>query len=303
MVSASEGASLTHALSRHDVAATNLTSIGIVGSGIMAAGIAEVIARAGLRACVRGRTTTAAAQVIDYVSRGLSRQVEKGKLDEAECKAILSRIDTTDDLRMLAACDIVIESIVEDFTAKAELLTQLDQIVTPSTILATNTSTLSVGNLGRVTSRPDRFCGIHFFNPATVLTLVEVVRSQATSEQTITRAREFVGLIGKEAVDVQDRAGFIVNALLFPYLNNAIRMLEMGTASMNDIDIAMKGGCNFPMGPFALLDLVGLDTALAILETLHREFGDENFAPRPMLRDLVANGRLGRKSKAGFYVY
>jgi 3-hydroxybutyryl-CoA dehydrogenase len=170
-------------------------------------------------------------------------------------------------------------------------------------LLATNTSTLPVLGLAKVVARPERVCGIHFFNPAPVLPLVEVVRPITASDDTIDRALEFVRSIGKDGVQVLDRAGFIVNALLFPYLNSAIRMLEDGTASMEDIDTAMKGGCNFPMGPFALLDLVGLDTSLSILTTLHESFGDANFSPRPLLRDLVARGRLGRKTKAGFYVY
>jgi 3-hydroxybutyryl-CoA dehydrogenase len=157
--------------------------------------------------------------------------------------------------------------------------------------------------MAKLVARPERVCGIHFFNPAPVLPLVEVVRPITASDETIHRALKFVRSVGKDGVQVLDRAGFIVNALLFPYLNNAIRMLEAGTASMEDIDTAMKGGCNFPMGPFALLDLVGLDTSLSILTTLHESFGDANFSPRPMLRDLVAQGRLGRKTKAGFYVY
>jgi 3-hydroxybutyryl-CoA dehydrogenase len=229
--------------------------------------------------------------------------VDKGKLEAAERDRILANISTTVDLTGLADCDIVIESVVEDLATKQQLFGELDSIVKPSAILATNTSTLSVVDMAKVTNRPDKVCGIHFFNPAAVLPLVEIVRPITASDETIARAAAFVTSIGKEGVHVLDRAGFIVNALLFPYLNNAIRMLEDGTASMQDIDTAMKGGCNFPMGPFALLDLVGLDTSLSILETLHTSFGDENFVARPMLRDLVAQGRLGRKTKAGFYVY
>ena len=278
-------------------------TIGVVGSGIMAAGIAEVAARGGIRAIVRARSESSAAAALKQITGGLARQVDKGKLEASERDRILANISTTVELTGLADCDIVIESVVEDLATKQQLFGELDAIVKPSAILATNTSTLSVVEMAKVTNRPDKVCGIHFFNPAAVLPLVEIVRPITARDETIARAAAFVTSIGKEGVHVLDRAGFIVNALLFPYLNNAIRMLEDGTASMQDIDTAMKGGCNFPMGPFALLDLVGLDTSLSILETLHTSFGDENFVARPMLRDLVAQGRLGRKTKAGFYVY
>ena len=278
-------------------------TIGVVGSGIMAAGIAEVAARGGIRAIVRARSESSAAAALKQITGGLARQVDKGKLEASERDRILANISTTVELTGLADCDIVIESVVEDLATKQQLFGELDAIVKPSAILATNTSTLSVVEMAKVTNRPDKVCGIHFFNPAAVLPLVEIVRPITASDETVARAAAFVTSIGKEGVHVLDRAGFIVNALLFPYLNNAIRMLEDGTASMQDIDTAMKGGCNFPMGPFALLDLVGLDTSLSILETLHTSFGDENFVARPMLRDLVAQGRLGRKTKAGFYVY
>ncbi|MFM7665279.1 MAG: 3-hydroxyacyl-CoA dehydrogenase family protein, partial [Actinomycetota bacterium] len=237
------------------------------------------------------------------VTSGLARQVDKGKLDAAERDRILANITTATDLGALGACDIIIESVVEDLATKQQLFRDLDAVAAPGAILATNTSTLPVVEMAKVVRQPERVCGIHFFNPAQVLPLVEIVRPITASDDTINRSIAFVKAIGKDGVNVLDRAGFIVNALLFPYLNNAIRMLEDGTASMEDIDTAMKGGCNFPMGPFALLDLVGLDTSLSILDTLHASFGDENFAPRPMLRKLVAEGRLGRKTKAGFYVY
>jgi len=278
-------------------------TIGVVGSGIMAGGIAEVVARAGMRAILRARSEASAAAAVKQVTSGLARQVDKGKLDAAERDRILANITTATDLGALGACDIIIESVVEDLATKQQLFRDLDAVATPRAILATNTSTLPVVEMAKVVRQPERVCGIHFFNPAQVLPLVEIVRPITASDDTINRSIAFVKAIGKDGVNVLDRAGFIVNALLFPYLNNAIRMLEDGTASMEDIDTAMKGGCNFPMGPFALLDLVGLDTSLSILDTLHASFGDENFAPRPMLRKLVAEGRLGRKTKAGFYVY
>ncbi|MFM7526086.1 MAG: 3-hydroxyacyl-CoA dehydrogenase family protein [Actinomycetota bacterium] len=278
-------------------------TIGVVGSGIMAGGIAEVVARAGMRAILRARSEASAAAAVKQVTSGLARQVDKGKLDAAERDRILANITTATDLGALGACDIIIESVVEDLATKQQLFRDLDAVAAPGAILATNTSTLPVVEMAKVVRQSERVCGIHFFNPAQVLPLVEIVRPITASDDTINRSIAFVKAIGKDGVNVLDRAGFIVNALLFPYLNNAIRMLEDGTASMEDIDTAMKGGCNFPMGPFALLDLVGLDTSLSILETLHASFGDENFTPRPMLHKLVAEGRLGRKTKAGFYVY
>lgn len=269
----------------------------------MATGIAEVVGRSGIAAIVRARSQSSADASRAQLVGALQRQVSKGKITGDEERRILANVRFVTELTDLADCDIVIESVVEDLNTKQVLFRELDAVAKPSAILATNTSTLPVVEMARVVRQPERVCGIHFFNPASVLPLVEVVRPITASDDTIERANAFVAAIGKERVSVLDRAGFIVNALLFPYLNNAIRMLEEGTASMEDIDTAMKGGCNFPMGPFALLDLVGLDTALSILETLHASFGDTNFAPRPMLRQLVSQGRLGRKTKAGFYVY
>jgi 3-hydroxybutyryl-CoA dehydrogenase len=203
----------------------------------------------------------------------------------------------------LEDCDLVVESIVEDLEAKRDLFVELDRVCQPDAVLATNTSTLPIINLAMATNRPDKVCGIHFFNPAPVMGLVEVVRPLTASDETIAAARAFAEACGKDPVEVEDRAGFIVNALLFPYLNNAVRMLEAGTASRDDIDAAMKAGCNFPMGPLALLDLVGVDTALAILTALHDEFGDPNYTPVPLLKRMVAAGHLGRKSGRGFFEY
>ena len=188
--------------------------------------------------------------------------MEKGKLDASARDATLARISSTDHLGRLAECDLVIESVVEDLATKRQLFAELEQIVKPDGILATNTSTLPVVELAMATERPDRVCGIHFFNPAPLMRLVEVVRPITASDDTIKTAMAFATACGKDAIEVVDRAGFVVNALLFPYLNNAVRMLEQGTASREDIDTAMQGGCNFPMGPLALLDLVGLDTAV-----------------------------------------
>jgi 3-hydroxybutyryl-CoA dehydrogenase len=182
-------------------------------------------------------------------------------------------------------------------------MAELDSVCDPKTIIATNTSTLNVGELAGATKRPDKVCGLHFFNPAPVMPLVELVRAAKTSDETIATARAFAEACEKTVVDAEDRAGFIVNALLFPYLNNAVKLLEAGTANRDDIDTAMKGGCNFPMGPLELLDLVGLDTSLSILEALYAEHKDPNYEPAPTLRSLVSEGKLGRKSGAGFYDY
>lgn len=282
---------------------SDIESVGIVGSGIMGAGLAEIAAKAGYDVIVRSRSRAGADAVVERLRATLDRQVGKDKIASNERDATLARVTATDHLGQLAGCDLVIETVVEDLAVKKELFAELEQIVKPSGILATNTSTLPVIELAMATQRPDQVCGLHFFNPAPVMTLVEVVRPVTASDDTIKAALAFATQCGKEAIEVADRAGFVVNALLFPYLNNAIRMLEHGTASMDDIDTAMRGGCNFPMGPFALLDLVGLDTSLAILDALYEEFRDPNFAAVPTLRRKVAAGQLGRKSGQGFYRY
>jgi 3-hydroxybutyryl-CoA dehydrogenase len=281
----------------------DINTVGIVGSGIMGSGLAEVAARSGFEVIVRSRSKAGAAAVVEGVTKNLDRLVGRGKLEEGARDAALARITATDHLGRLADCDLVIESVVEDLRTKRELFSELEQIVKPEGILATNTSTLPVVEMAVATQRPDRVCGIHFFNPAPMMKLVEVVRPLTASDDTIKTAMAFATACGKDAIEVVDRAGFVVNALLFPYLNNAVRMLENGTASRDDIDTAMQGGCNFPMGPLALLDLVGLDTSLSILDALYAEFGDQNYAAVPTLRRMVAAGHLGRKAKRGFYEY
>jgi 3-hydroxybutyryl-CoA dehydrogenase len=241
--------------------------------------------------------------MLGSLDASLARQVKKGRIDDAAAAEVRGRVSAVTALDELAACDLVLESIVEDLAAKQELFRELDRVCTPSAILATNTSTLPVVEMAMVTDRPERVCGIHYFNPATAMSLVELVPAITTSDATLAEARAFVEACGKTAVTVKDQAGFVVNALLFPYLNNAVRLFDAGVASRDDIDAAMKGGCNFPMGPLELLDLVGLDTSLAILDALYAEFHDANFAPAPLLRRMVAGQRLGRKSGAGFYEY
>ncbi len=280
-----------------------VSTVGIVGSGIMGSGLAEVAARAGYRTIVRSRTQGAADSVLGSIAATLAKQVARGKLEESERDRILSRLSVTSDLGDLSDCDLVVESVIEDLEVKKALFADLDQVVKPEAILATNTSTLAVVNLAVATKRPENVCGIHFFNPAPMMKLVEIVRPLTVSDETIATASAFAKSCGKDVVEVNDRAGFIVNALLFPYLNNAVRLSEQGTANIADIDTAMKGGCNFPMGPFALLDLVGLDTSVAILDALYDEFRDPNFSPVPTLRRMVAAGRLGRKSGQGFFDY
>jgi len=277
--------------------------VGIVGSGIMGSGVAEVASKAGFEVTLRSRSDEGAQSMVAGLGKSLAKQVEKGKLDDAERAAVQGRVRTVTDLGELADCDLVLESIVEDLPTKKELFGELDRICGDGAILATNTSTLSVKDIAGATGRPEKVCGVHFFNPATVLPLVELVRAEKTSDDTIAAARAFAESCGKTVVDVRDQAGFVVNALLFPYLNNAVKLLAGGVASRDDIDAAMKGGCNFPMGPLELLDLVGLDTSLAIIEALHAEFEDQNYEPAPMLRDLVKDEKLGRKSGAGFYDY
>ncbi|HEY2997381.1 MAG TPA: 3-hydroxybutyryl-CoA dehydrogenase [Acidimicrobiales bacterium] len=277
--------------------------LGIVGSGIMGSGIAEVASRAGMTVVLRSRKQETADAMLLALDRSLSRQVDRGKLEEAEATAVRNRVSATADLEALAGCDLVVESVVEDIDVKKQLFAELDRVVRDGAILATNTSTLPVVEMAVETARPDRVVGVHFFNPASAMNLVEIVRTLVSSDETVAEAVAFAEACGKEPVVVEDRAGFIVNALLFPYLNNAVRMLENRTASRDDIDAAMKGGCNFPMGPLALLDLVGLDTSVAILDALYTEFRDPNYAAVPQLRRMVAAGHLGRKSGQGFYDY
>jgi 3-hydroxybutyryl-CoA dehydrogenase len=281
----------------------SIARVGVVGSGIMGSGIAEVAAKTGHEVVLRSRKQETADDMVNRLEKSLAKAVDKGRMEAGDRDATLARVTATSSLADLADCDLVIESVVEDLAVKKDLFNELDRACKPEAVIATNTSTLPVVELAMATKRPELVCGIHFFNPAPMMKLVEVVRPITAADETITTAIAFAGSCGKDAVEVKDRAGFIVNALLFPYLNNAVRMWEQATASMADIDTAMQGGCNFPMGPFALLDLVGLDTSLAILDALYDEFRDPNYAAVPTLRRMVAAGQLGRKSKQGFYTY
>ena len=280
-----------------------ITRVGVIGSGIMGAGIAQVAAQAGYEVILRSRQQATADATLASLEKGLNRLVEKGRMEEADRDATLGRITATSVLKDLADCDLVIESVVEDLDTKKALFVELNQVVRDDAILATNTSTLAIIEMAVEVHNPGRVCGVHFFNPAPARKLVEVIRPLTAADETIDAAKSFAEACGKDPVEVKDQAGFIVNALLFPYINNAVRILENGTATREDIDTAMKGGCNFPMGPLALLDLVGLDTSLSILDALYDEFRDPNYSAMPLLRRMVAAGQLGRKSGVGFYDY
>ena len=280
-----------------------INKVGVIGSGIMGSGIAEVAASAGCTVILRSRSQATADGMLAGLEKSLAKQVERGKKSQEDADALRARVSATTSLKDLADCDLVIESIVEDLATKKALFNELDGIVKSGAIIATNTSTLPVIEMAMQTSRPENVCGVHFFNPATAMSLVEIVAPITASDETLAAVTEFATACGKDPVRVKDQAGFIVNALLFPYLNNAIKLFESGVASKEGIDIAMKGGCGFPMGPFALLDLVGLDTSLAILEALYLEFADANYAPAPLLKRMVVAGQLGRKSGTGFFDY
>ncbi len=280
-----------------------INKIGIVGSGIMGSGIAEVAMLAGFEVVLRSRKQESAVSMVGAIERSLVRRVEKGRLEAQEAQDALSRLLATTEIDELVDCDLVIESVVEDLEVKRHLFDHLDRIVKPGAILATNTSTLPVVDLAAATRRPELVCGIHFFNPATVMGLVEIVRPITASDETIAAASAFVKKCAKDGVLVKDEAGFVVNALLFPYLNSAVKLLERGVATAEEIDRSMKLGCGFPMGPLALLDLVGLDTSVAILDALYKEFGDVATLAAPTLRRKLAAGQLGKKTKRGFYDY
>jgi 3-hydroxybutyryl-CoA dehydrogenase len=277
--------------------------VGIIGSGTMGSGIAEVAAKAGFEVVLRSRSRSGCDGMQAGLEKSLGRQVDKGKLSESDRDAALTLVRTTTELDELAECDLVLESVVEDLAVKKELFGQLGGICAETAIIATNTSTLPVVEMAVATSRPERVCGVHFFNPAPAMALVEIVRPLTADQDTITAARGFAEACGKTPVEVKDAAGFVVNAILFPYLNSAVRLLEKDIASAEDIDTAMKGGANMPMGPFALLDLVGLDVSVAILDALYAENPNPFLKPAQTLRRMVSAGRLGRKTGQGFYEY
>lgn len=283
--------------------ARSVSSVGVVGSGTMATGIIEVFAKAGFEVTFVARSADKVDKVHASIARSLEKALQRGKISEADAEATRGRITGSTSLEDLASVDLVVEAIAEDLDIKTALFENLDEICKDGAVLATTTSSLPVVDLAAVTSRPGDVVGLHFFNPAPVMKLVEVVDTVATSPDAIATAMDVVAKIGKVGVRCGDRAGFIVNALLFPYLNDSIKMAEGNYASTEDIDTAMKLGCGYPMGPFELLDVVGLDVSLAIQQTLYREFREPGFAPAPWLEHLVTAGYTGRKAGRGFRSY
>ena len=275
--------------------------LGVVGCGLMGSGIAEVAARAGVDVVVREPTDELVAAGRSRIEGSLDRAVERQKLDAAERDRAWTRMRFTTELAGLADRDLVIEAIVEDPMAKRDLYAALDGLCPTDTIFASNTSSLPITDMAAATGRPDRFVGLHFFNPVPVMKLVEVVRTVETSEETLRRAYAFAEAIGKVPILARDRSGFVVNLLLVPYLLDAIRQLERGAAGVRDIDLGMTLGCGHPMGPLTLCDFVGIDTLHRISEIMFDEYREERYAPPPLLRRLVAMGRFGRKSGRGFY--
>ncbi len=283
----------------------SIERVGIVGCGLMGSGIAEVCARAGRDVIVREVDPPAARAAQQRIEQSLERAVQRQKLSAEEAAMALGRIRFSEDLAEFRDREIVIEAVVENEREKLEVFAGLDKVVeTSDAILATNTSSIPVMKLAMATARPHAVCGLHFFNPVPVLKLVELVVSLLTSPDTAQRATEFAtDVLGKHVIRSQDRAGFIVNQLLIPYLLSAIRMIESGFATKEDIDTGMMLGCNHPMGPLALLDLIGLDTTLAVAESLYEEFREQLYAPPPLLSRMVEAGLLGRKTGRGFFDY
>jgi 3-hydroxybutyryl-CoA dehydrogenase len=286
-----------------DDSARPVQRVGLIGSGTMAIGIAEVFAKAGYDVVLRARGEEQIAKARAAIKRSLEKAVVRGKLDEAERDAALQRVVGSTSFEDLSDCDLIIEATVEELTVKQAIFATLDEIAKPGAVLATTTSSLAVVEIASATNRMNDVVGMHFFNPAPVMKLVEVVKTVNTHESAAATIRAVCERLGKHAVTCGDRAGFIVNALLFPYLNDAVRMLEAHYATADDIDNAMKVGCGYPMGPFELLDVVGLDVALAIQRTLYLEFREPGYAPAPLLEHLVTAGYMGRKSGRGFRVY
>ncbi len=280
-----------------------IRKVGVIGSGTMATGIIEVFARAGYEVTSVTRGGERTAKVLEAITASLTKAIVRGKISEEDRDATLDRITWTSTIEHVADVDLVVEAVVEELTVKKALFASLDEICKPGTILATTTSSLPVIECAVATGRPAEVIGLHFFNPATIMGLVEVVHTIRTSPETIATARAVVESLGKQAVGCADRAGFVVNALLFPYLNDAVRMVEASYATADDIDYAMKLGCGYPMGPFELLDVVGLDVSLAIQRELYLEMREPGFAPAPLLEQLVTAGYLGRKVGRGFRNY
>jgi 3-hydroxybutyryl-CoA dehydrogenase len=282
-------------------ARSTIARVGVVGGGLMGSGIAQVSAQAGLATIVRELDDSLCARARGAITKSLDKAIEKGKLTRDARDATLGCVTFTTRLSELANCDIVIEAVVEDLDVKNALWAELNPVVSPNAIFASNTSSLTVAAMAAATGRADRLVGLHFFNPVPLMRLVEVVRTLTTSDETFDRSMDFVRRIGKQPIVARDQSGFIVNRLLIPYMLDAIRALENGVGSITDIDSGMQLGAGYPMGPFTLLDFVGLDTVQRVAEVMFDEYREQRFAPPPLLRRLVLAGHLGRKTGRGFY--
>src|SRR5712692_9768014 len=282
---------------------SEIRKVGVLGCGLMGSGIAQVSAQAGYETIVREVEQRFLDKGLAGIDKSLGKFVEKGKLQAADKDACMARLKATTSLQDLADCDIVIEAIIENAQVKRETYAELDKVVKPEAIFASNTSSLTITELSMATARPKQFVGLHFFNPVPLMKLVEVVRTILTSDAAFDTAFAFAKSLGKDPVSCRDNSGFIVNRLLVPYLLDAIRAFEEGVGSIEDIDKAMQLGCGYPMGPFTLLDFVGLDTTYYITDVMFNEYREKRFASPALLRKMVLAGRFGRKSGAGFYDY
>lgn len=275
----------------------------VIGTGTMGAGVVQAFAQAGIPVLMKSRTQESLDKAVGKISKSLAKLVEKGKIAQDFMDATLGNITTTTDYANFADADLVIEAAVESMDLKKQVFTELDKICQPKTIFATNTSSLSITEIAACTNRPEQFIGMHFFNPAPVMKLVEVIKGKKTSEDVCNNIMQLATNIGKTPVLVDEAPGFVVNRILIPMINEAAGIYADGVANVEDIDNAMKLGANHPMGPLALADLIGLDVCLAIMEVLHNEFGDDKYRPHTLLRKMVRAGLLGRKTGEGFYKY
>lgn len=282
---------------------TDVARVGIVGGGFMGSGIAESVARAGIHVVIMEPEPEGLARARDSIWRSTARAVDAGKLAEEAAGDLRERVSLTTELSDLHDCDMVIEAVSEDQELKRGLFAELGDVVAPGAIIASNTSSIPIAQLAAATTHPERVLGLHFFSPVPVMELVEVVVALETSETTVHRARAFAEAIGKQPIETKDRSGFVVNMLLVPYLMAGVRMYEEGFASAQDIDAGMRLGCGHPMGPLTLCDFIGLDVLYAVCHSLYEEFKRDEYAPPPLMKRMVASGRLGRKVGRGFYDY